>query len=362
MYTHQIKSVRPAKELMSENMIVKHYAGSLAYGTNLPTSDVDLRGVFCADPINILAPFHVIKECEDQDEEDTKLFELRHFFKLCVDCNPNIIETLWVDKSDIVFSTDEYHYIREYREELLSQKIAHTTSGYAFSQLKRIKGHNKWINNPQSEQPPVPKDFVSMVQHFCEEKMLKFNIDEWNRDHRFVPYGNDIYGINYEKGRALYDKFGNLNTNFEGSREELGMPKVIVKFNKSVFKEHLQNHEQYWTWKKNRNKQRSVLEEEFGYDTKHAMHLVRLLRMGEEVLETGQIIVKRPDAEELLAIRNGSMTYEEIVEYAEDMNDNIKNNLLPKTDLRKKVDLVRAAEILIVAQNGIWRKNAKGEK
>jgi len=146
MFTHQIKSVRRPAELMKDNMIVKHYAGSISYGTNLPTSDVDFRGVFCADPINILAPFHVIKECKDQDEEDTKLFELRHFFKLCVDCNPNIIETLWVDDSDIVFHTQVYDYIRSYRNDLLSQKIAYTTSGYAIAQLKRLKSAKKHVN------------------------------------------------------------------------------------------------------------------------------------------------------------------------------------------------------------------------
>ena len=27
-----------------ENTVVQHYAGSLSYGTNLPTSDVDIRG------------------------------------------------------------------------------------------------------------------------------------------------------------------------------------------------------------------------------------------------------------------------------------------------------------------------------
>ncbi|AEZ66297.1 hypothetical protein phiTE_131 [Pectobacterium phage phiTE] len=38
---------------------------------------------------------------------------------------------------------------------------------------------------------------------------------------------------------------------------------------------------------KNRNAARHELEEKFGYDTKHAMHLVRLLRMSQEILETG---------------------------------------------------------------------------
>jgi uncharacterized protein len=38
---------------------------------------------------------------------------------------------------------------------------------------------------------------------------------------------------------------------------------------------------------------------------KHAMHLVRLVRMGEEILSGKGVIVNRPDREELLAIRNG---------------------------------------------------------
>ena len=89
-------------------------------------------------------------------------------------------------------------------------------------------------------------------------------------------------------------------------------------------------------------------------DFKNAMHLVRLLRMGQEALETGQIIVKRPDAQELLDIRAGSMTYEEIVEYAEDMDDNIKHKLYKTTDLPKKPDLKKVAQLLMDTQFRVW--------
>lgn len=136
---------KDAQQLMLDNMLVKHYAGSISYGTNLPTSDIDFRGVFCADPINIRTPFFTVRECEDMSEEDTKLYELSHFMKLCLDCNPNVVESLWIDDSDITFRTPAYDLLREHRHELLSSKIAFTTSGYALSQLKRIKGHNKWL-------------------------------------------------------------------------------------------------------------------------------------------------------------------------------------------------------------------------
>jgi predicted nucleotidyltransferase len=50
---------------------------------------------------------------------------------------------------------------------------------------------------------------------------------------------------------------------------------------------------------------RKALVDQFGYDTKHASHCIRLLRMGIEFLETGQMNVWRPDAQELLDIKQG---------------------------------------------------------
>lgn len=137
---------RSAEELMRENLLVKHYAGSHAYGTALPTSDVDFRGIFCADPVNVLTPFFPVRECEDVNEEDTKLYELAHFMKLCLDCNPNIIETLWVDTDDVVETSEAYMHLRCNRERLLSSKVAFTFSGYAISQLKRLKQSKRKVN------------------------------------------------------------------------------------------------------------------------------------------------------------------------------------------------------------------------
>jgi uncharacterized protein len=56
-----------------------------------------------------------------------------------------------------------------------------------------------------------------------------------------------------------------------------------------------------------------TLEAQFGYDTKHAMHLVRLLRMGVEILASGRVLVRRPDAEELIAIRRGSLRFDALM-------------------------------------------------
>ena len=101
------------------------------------------------------------------------------------------------------------------------------------------------------------------------------------------------------------------------------------------YRREVNHYNSYQSWLNGRNPERKVLEEKYGYDVKHSMHLVRLLRMGVEILETGKVLVKRPDATELIHIRNGGWTYDQLVEYSETMNAKIeqayKTTKLPKT-------------------------------
>jgi predicted nucleotidyltransferase len=367
------------EELCNKNKIVKMYAGSIAYGTQLPTSDVDFRGLFCCDPINIQTPFYPIKEYEDKTEEDTKYYELSHFMKLCLACNPNIIELLWTDDSDITFRTPAYDMLRANRHKLLSRKIAHTTTGFALAQLKRISNHNKWINKPQSVDKPKQKDFVSMVQWFGVSKLMPrdFSLSDYHTGYRMVPFGNNIFGLYESTQHTAYHGDGSLDTQLDtlrsaltqsnsigsdvkpidsaGVRIQSKVPLAVVIFNKEEWKIACDTHTNYWTWKNNRNQARSELEHEFGYDTKNAMHLVRLLRMGVEALRDGEIVVKRPDAQELLDIRAGAWTYEEVVAYAEKMENEVQSVWYPKTALRKKPDIKLAANILMTAQQLTWK-------
>ncbi len=345
-----------------ENEIVRHYAGSISYGTNLPTSDVDVRGVFCAGKKEICTPFFPVREVSLPDHEDGKLYELSTFMKLYLDCNPNIIETLWVDDSDIISSSWQYELLQKFRQDLLSSKVAFTFSGYALSQLKRIKGHNKWINNPQPKEKPQHRQFLKMVRNFGNEKILPRDFDiglfsgtGWS----LVHYGSDIYGIVYGSGGCkVLDSKGDFNISAKQDTSDHPItetrPRLILKYISDEYKKAKENHRGYWEWKDNRNQKRSELEEEFGYDTKHAMHLVRLLRMGEEILSGEGVIVKRPDADELLSIRAGSWGYEKLVKYAEMKDNYIRGELYKNTDLRKKPNIKLAADILMRCQHEIW--------
>ncbi|PKN31605.1 MAG: nucleotidyltransferase, partial [Deltaproteobacteria bacterium HGW-Deltaproteobacteria-20] len=95
----------------------------------------------------------------------------------------------------------------------------------------------------------------------------------------------------------------------------------------------MRHWEAYEAWKAQRNPARAQLEQKHGYDTKHAMHLVRLMRMGLEALRTGDLLVRRPDAQELVAIRNGALSFDELLAEAaslrEEMDDAAGRSRLP---------------------------------
>jgi hypothetical protein len=67
------------------------------------------------------------------------------------------------------------------------------------------------------------------------------------------------------------------------------------------------------------------------------MHLLRLMRSGLELLETGELTVRRPDAGELIAIREGERAYEQVVAEAERLRARIAEES-PRSPLPHEVD------------------------
>lgn len=68
---------------------------------------------------------------------------------------------------------------------------------------------------------------------------------------------------------------------------------------------------------------RRALVDQFGYDTKNASHLIRILRQGIDFMRTGELEVYRSDADELLAIKRGAFTYEQVKALAEELDDTL---------------------------------------
>ena len=86
--------------------------------------------------------------------------------------------------------------------------------------------------------------------------------------------------------------------------------------------------------------------EKFGYDCKNASHLIRLLKMGIEVLSTGEINVARHDAKLLREIKLGEWKLEQVEKEARRLGG-LLDEALVRSKLPDKPDFAKAEKLLI---------------
>lgn len=311
--------------------------GSHAYGTNIETSDLDLRGICIAPP----SYYHGFVEWARpkgfeqamQKEPDFLIFEIRKFFMLAADCNANALELLFTDPSDHLLVTPLMERLLAARDEFLSLKVKSTFSGYALGQLKRINLHYRWLKNPPPGAPTraefnLPeRTVIPADQLAAANAAIQKQLDVWN--------WHDLDELAPSTRQAVKDEFfRRLVEITQWSWDEvddqvwraaaltLGLTTNFIELldMERRYTARMREWQQYQKWLKERNPARAKLEEKFGYDTKHALHLVRLLLMCREILTDGKVLVRRPDREFLLSIRYGLWDYFELVAWAEKQN------------------------------------------
>lgn len=332
--------------------ITRH--GSHAYGTNLPTSDVDLRGIAIAPKRYYLGFVHSLEQMV-QEEPDLTIFELRKFIGLAADANPNALELLYTDPSDHLLITSPMERLLARRDLCLSQKAKHTFSGYAVAQLKRIHSHYRWLKNPP-QGPPTREEFhlpertvIPADQLAAAQSAIRQQVDQWA--------WHELEHLDPALRQSIQDEFARRLaeiTQWSWDRTEehvwhaaartVGYETNFIELldRERRYTARLREWQQYQHWQRTRNPARAELEAKFGYDVKHGMHLVRLLRMCREILTEGKVIVRRPDSEELLAIRAGAWDYHALVAWAEqqdrELTELAKSSKLPKQPDRDRLD------------------------
>ncbi|TET14851.1 MAG: hypothetical protein E3J82_01480 [Candidatus Thorarchaeota archaeon] len=270
---------------MNYKIIFKTVAGSHLYGTNRPDSDMDIRGV-CLPPMEALLGLARFEQHEVPGE-DTVIYGVRKFCRLALKANPNLVEMLFVPE-DAILEIDEYgKRLIENRYLFLSTKVVHTYSGYAFSQLKRIEGHRRWLLNPPIE--PTLGQFGGVLV----------------------------------KGQA----------HFPNQQKQ------------QDYKGALREWKQYNTWRENRNPVRAEMERKYGLDCKHASHLARLLLQARTILTRPEKFSPRLcglDKKMVLDILHGVWEYEKLVDWARQQEQELKElaetSSLPKKPPFKKVE------------------------
>ena len=236
-------------------------AGSRAYGTNTPTSDIDIRGVMLPTKEELIG----LKRFEQKEDSnsDSVFYEFNKFVKLVSECNPNTIELL--NSPQIIIFNEVGKALIDNAKMFLSKKAVNRFGGYAQAQLKRLE--NALSHDSQSEEERIKHLKVSidmMVDKLHQEDNISIinknnslyvnaNIDNWTLDKTRATL-NDILQI-----EKVYNELGRRNTKKD-------LP-------------HLQ---------------------------KHIMHLIRLYLMVFDILEKGEInTYRKNDKDFLLDIRNG---------------------------------------------------------
>lgn len=107
--------------------------GSHAYGLEHADSDRDYRGVYMADPVELLG-LHEPKEQFEHHAPDLVVFELGKFARLARAANPNVLEILW---GPVVVEDGIGARLRAERDLFLSQRVRDTYIGYAKAQVRR---------------------------------------------------------------------------------------------------------------------------------------------------------------------------------------------------------------------------------
>ena len=360
-------------------------SGSHAYGTAIEgISDIDHRGIFLCELDDKLSGDYPDQISDETN--DTTYYELGRYFELLKKNNPNILELLNVPEDCVQFRHELLDLIDP--DKYISKLCKNTIGGYANQQVKKARGLNKKVVNPISEERKDPLDFCHVVQGHKTISIKSF-LKEGNYDQKFcgivnVPNARDTYALFYdinayycfsedlseeskENAKEMVKLSGNaMGLGYKGIVGDKGnelrlssVPKgenavCVFSYNKDGYTQHCKAYKEYFDWVKKRNPHRYKSALENDYDTKNLLHCYRIAEMGCEIAKGMGIIVRRPNREFLLKIRNGEMEYDEILSLSENLLKE-SDELFANSDLPEVPDLKEAKRVEIEIRKRFYK-------
>ena len=230
--------------------------------------DIDLMG-FVVPPVEYHLGLPRWEHWTLQLEElDVVLYSLDKAFRLLLKSNPNIVGLLWLREDEYVHRHAAFEALRTQRSIFSSQAAADAFAGYAFDQLKRMEAF----------------DIERMAEYEALTALLK------TRGPLTEVLEADAMKLQYIAGHW-------------------GLELETLKRFRKLHREHFSGY---------MGEKRKAMVRKYQYDVKNAAHLIRLLRMGTEFLETGRLQVYRTtDADELKVIKRGGWTLAQVKAEAE---------------------------------------------
>jgi predicted nucleotidyltransferase len=304
---------------LGDRIIFLTLGGSYSYGTNVPTSDVDIRGCAMNNASEIvgLSTFEQFVETTT----DTTVYAFNKLIHLLLNCNPNTIEMLGCKPEHYIYMTEAGREFIDNRKMFLSKRALHSFGGYAKQQLNRLENAlaRDHLSQAKKEEHIMRsmensiKSFESRYTNF-EAGSIKLFTDVSQREDLDSEIFADIH-LEHFPARQFNSMMNDIH-NVLGTYEKL-------------------NH-------RNHKKDDAHL-------NKHAMNLVRLYLMCIDILEKEEIITYREgDHNLLMSIRNGEYqnddsTYRpEFFEIVDDLKKRLdyakENTSLPAHPNMKQVE------------------------
>jgi predicted nucleotidyltransferase len=372
--------------------------GSHAYGTNIETSDTDYSGIFIQSMDDILGNKYV--EQINDDKNDTVIYEIRRFLELLGTNNPTVLELLNTPEDCVIYKDPIFDLILNDREKFITKICAKSLGGYAKQQISKAKGQNKkqnWEKDKVTRKEVL--DFVYVIEG---EKSIPWKV--WNEDYNYeekfigvvnVPNARDIYAVYYdgvarnmfsenipesdknlliklkkELGEPMGFGYKGLVKTGEGvnvaESNQLRLssipkgeePICVVTYNKDGYTQHCNDYKSYQTWLEQRNESRWVDVQSHGQkiDGKNMMHCMRLIQMSREIAEGKGIIVRRPNAKELISIRRGEVDLQTLIDKVEKEIVEI-DKLFEESSLPNSIDSSFINELIVKIRKYIYKLN-----
>ena len=390
-------------KFLEENGLIlfETIVGSQAYGTQTPTSDIDKKFVYILPMDYILGTGYVEQININKDYTG---WEIKRFLELLGSNNPTVLELLNSHEDCIVYKHPIFEHILAHKEDFITKICKDSFGGYARQQIKKAKGLNKKQNWEKDK--VIRKDLLDFCYVISDEKSIPWK--KWNfgrYDEKFigavnVPNARDVYALYYDKTahmvhskdidentRETYKKVlkeagkpmgfgykglvntghenedGNINYGISNQLRLSSIPKdeksiCTIVYNKDGYSEHCKDYREYQEWLEKRNETRYVETQEHGQkiDGKNMMHCMRLIRMATEIGQGKGIIVRRPDAQELLSIRRGEVDLDSLINIADKAIENM-DEIFENADLPNKVSKDLVNDLLVSIRTEFYGLN-----
>lgn len=354
-------------------------SGSWQQGLGKDTSDLDIKCIFIKDKhyftsltqnvknFNIDFPgaelpssYGLDKYLEElldlfNNEIQFQFIEFEDYLRGVFNSNATLLEILFAQERDILlnYTTFTDPLWRE-RNKVLSKKVYYSYTAYAKGQLQKIENHKQWIVEHIKEQPKrsdygIPDLPVLQIRYKEFEALIQKEVDallpylfQLPEEERSI-FWETVYAAlasGWEKAEDIPSNLLFLKSHWMRFRQyyrdfttnQFIAEKSFMSYidAERKYRQDLKLYNRQKHWLTERNARRKLSEEKYGYDIKHASHLIRLLTDAKYILLRGRYPLDRsPEHIELSAkVKRGEVSYEDAIALGMSLADEIEKLFL----------------------------------